>query len=515
MKRILIVLMVMGLPFTMLHAAGGKNLLDPDNFLMASNTLSSIDLINVSASTTYTLSMPEYSMLDDVEVLITGETGTVYVDETLGTYDVCYTILRGIACTFETAANETALNISFSNGFIGQWYAYYEMYDFQLEEGSEKTSFEEYIPGETEDDITPLVQGAGFIEVNYAKDESLASVIDKYITVIDNMDGDVTDSIVVIADAYTGNETIIGSYVVLLSASDSAGNTTQFELTIVVVDEVPPVISGPSTVTIQIDDKPLIDDLVTDHFTFNDAYSGSISTYEIIEDTYSDATELGDYNVTLSIQDVAGNHTTRQFMISLVSESPPHLEGPDSITLYLSENPGDSHILALFTGTDRADQSSIPVIIKESTLLDYTQAGRYTVTLETTDQFDNVSSKTITVNLHDDIPPIFTYDDQIIIPLGTEMDDLDIFRMVKNYYQSQGITIDYYTLLRNDYDASKHLEGDYPFEVEIVSSTGEVFTHQGMIRVEDVTYQEPFNDHLILISGFVFLVLAGLWLKRK
>jgi hypothetical protein len=515
MKKILGVLLLM-FPLSIIQAAGGKNLLNPQNFVLSQNVLASVENVSVNPSTFYTLSMPDFSMLDLVDVYVIGETGTIYIDETLGTYDICETAPYAVVCTFETIVNETGLEISFSNGFIGQWYAYYEMFDFQLELGTSKTPFENYIPGENSSHpVTPIVQGAGSIEVNYARNKSLQSIIDQYITVIDNMDGDITDSIVIETDEYTGNEAILGTYTVLLSAEDKAGNKATFELIITVIDSVPPVITGPSSLSVQIDQKVPIDDIVTSKFSFNDAYSGVITTYEIIEDEYTDATTLGDYRVRLKIEDLSGNVTTREFVISLVSLMPPNLEGPDTITLYLSEDPNDLSITQLFTASDRADQTPLAVTIKSSNIDHYAIAGRYTVTLETKDPLNNISSKTVTVVLVDDIPPIFSYDETIIVPLGTEMDELDLYRFLEDYYKNQGIDISHVTFLENQYNDFKHQEGTYPYAVEIVSNTGETFLHEGLIRVEEVTYEQPFDNHLLWISGFVFLGMVGLAIKKR
>lgn len=515
MKRFILVgLMIF--PLSIIQAAGGKNLLNPANFTLSQEVLESTDPIPVEASTVYTLSMPSYSMLDSVAVTVWGETGASYIDETLGSYTECIQIPNGISCTFETSALETGIHLRMAGGFIGQWYAYYEMYDIQLEKGTEKTAYEDYIEGEDPGDpVEPIIQGAGTLEVNYAKNESLQNIIDQYITVTDNMDGDITDSVIVERDEYTGNESIIGSYDVLLSATDQAGNETTFELVITVIDSVPPVITGPSNFSVQIDQKTPLADIVASKFSFNDAYSGVIDTYEVIEDEYTSATTLGDYTVTLKIEDIAGNVTTRQFSVSLVSLMPPLLEGPDTITLYLSEDPNDLAITQLFTATDRADQSALDVTIKQSNISNYQDAGRYTVTVETSDPLSNVSTKTITVILHDDIPPIFTYDESIIVPLGSEIDDMDIFRFIKNYYQEHGIDVTHVTFINHPYAESKHQEGTYPYEVEVVSNTGERFLHEGLIEVEEVSYEAPETDYLLWVSGILFLSMLGLFIKKR
>ena len=64
------------------------------------------------------------------------------------------------------------------------------------------------------------------------------------ITVVDDHDLTFDGSYTVTVDNYTGNESIDGSYTVTLEATDAAGNIMTHTITIVVIDDVPPVISA-------------------------------------------------------------------------------------------------------------------------------------------------------------------------------------------------------------------------------------------------------------------------------
>lgn len=487
MKRLILFLSVLSLSVTPVYAETTLNLLNPNAFALNGNTLANAAAIPVLPSETYTLSFPDYQMLDWMHVEVRGET-TTYIDETLGDNTVCSHVGYYTICTFTTDGSETGLYLTFSEGFIGQFYNYHEMFDFQLEKGDTKTAYVPY--ASAPDQTTPLVQGAGLVELNYARNTSLSTLIAETITVTDNMDGDITDQIVILDDTYTGHETIPGEYQVLLSATDSSGNETQFELIIVVVDLVPPVINGPAEINVQVDQRPALSDLIAKHVTFIDALDGPLETYEIIQDTYSEATTVGTYDVTLRAFDRAGNITERTFNVIVESTLPSVIEGPSQVRLYLSALPNDTDITALYEALDRATLESLAIQIKASNITDYKVAGRYTVELEAVDPYNNAATKTIRVIIEDDIPPIFTYDDQIVVPLGSSLSDLDLFHMVKSHYLERGIIVDSVRIIDNAYADHPFETGEYAYTAEIVSNTGESFVHTGRIAVIEAS-EEP------------------------
>ena len=515
MKKCLIAVLLMVMPFTATFAASGKNLLNPAHFVLTGHTLMSDQAIPVESSETYMLSFPDFYMLDEMHILVTGESGTTYVDEAMLENVACTPDEYWTNCPITTDASETGLMFTFEGGFVANFYTSYQMFDFQLELGSTRTAYEPY--ESSNDDTHPLVQGAGLVEVNYAKNKSLATLIDESVTVTDNIDGDLTDSIVVLEDGYTGNAQIPGEYIVLISATDEAGNETQFELVILVIDEVPPVIQGPNTLSVQVDHLIPIDTLITDHFSFTDALDGDCESYEIVSDDYSQKTTVGEYPVVVRTQDKAGNVREKSFTVSIESNLPAVIEGPDNVTLYLSDQPNDPAITQLFSAKDRATLDDLTIHISATEIVDYTQSGRFNVTLTANDSFDNTAEKTITVVLEDDIPPIFTYDDQIVVPLGSTMSDMDLFHVIKSYYLDQGIIVDQLSVIQDDYSEHAHEEGEYAYHAEIVSNTGETFVHNGRIAViESELPDRFFPTPLMMIGGALTLSFAALLIfKRK
>jgi hypothetical protein len=160
------------------------------------------------------------------------------------------------------------------------------------------------------------------------------------------------------------------------------------------------------------------------------------------------------------------------------------MEGPDTVRLYLSETPNAQKVTQLFSALDKATAAELAIDLVSTTLDDWMKSGRFQGTLSVTDSFDNVSTRTITIVIIDDIPPIFTYDNQIVIPLGTSMQSSAMMEMVIQYYEDQGIDVSSLRIIHNDYEGNEFKEGSYPFTVEVLSFTGEAFIHQGRISVE-------------------------------
>ena len=515
-KLILFMVCLSGLSWGSLNASTGKNLLNPGLFTLSNHVLENTEAIAVLGGETYTLSLPEYYAIDTVHVWVMGTSGATYIDETINTYQQCDLDGYYTVCPFVTAPSETGLLIRFSGGYISQWYQFYEMYDFQLEQNSIRTPYEPFMAGASGPN-GPLLQGSGVITVSYARNAPIAILIEENIQAHDNIDGDISDQIRVVDDQYSGNENITGRYAVLLSVSDSAGNTTLFDLVIDVIDNVPPVISGPSTIDVQIDAKPNLNDLISNHFTFNDSYSGPISTFTILNDAYTEATAVGDYSVKIRIEDVSGNRTERTFMVRIRSDLPPVMQGPDTVRLYLSEVPHAGMVTQLFSALDRATQDSLMVDLASSNITDWTRSGRFQGTLSVTDSFNNVSTRTITIIIIDDIPPIFTYDNQIVIPLGTSLSESDLLHMVIHYYHAQGIDVASLKVIDNGYHGHEFEEGSYPFTVEVLSFSGESYTHQGRIQVETIIddIEEGWPLRTLGLSALMSTLGLTFIIKRK
>ena len=89
--------------------------------------------------------------------------------------------------------------------------------------------------GITEND-NPVFVGENEVETTLSTPTTLA-VIKASLTASDLTDGDLTSSIVVTSDMYTGNESTIGEYDIVFSVSDIEGNITTFTVSVIVAED--------------------------------------------------------------------------------------------------------------------------------------------------------------------------------------------------------------------------------------------------------------------------------------
>lgn len=90
------------------------------------------------------------------------------------------------------------------------------------------------------DDVAPIVSYNPII-VKPATSNLILSNIIADITATDAISGNVTGSLVVVSDGYTGNGNKVGEYVIVFRVNDQANNQKEFSVTVKVLDNVPPV----------------------------------------------------------------------------------------------------------------------------------------------------------------------------------------------------------------------------------------------------------------------------------
>lgn len=131
--------------------------------------------------------------------------------------------------------------------------------------------------------------------------EVLTPFLDPGATALDNVDGDLTDEILVEGSV---NTLVPGQYALTYRVSDAAGNmATPRTRTVNVADTTPPVIT-------LLGDNPMTIDQGTKLFlpgaTAFDNFDGDL-THAIIVSGFVDTSIAGDYKLTYSVSDAAGN----------------------------------------------------------------------------------------------------------------------------------------------------------------------------------------------------------------
>ena len=237
-------------------------------------------------------------------------------------------------------------------------------------------------------------------------------------TATDNVDGDITSSIVVTG---TADVNVLGNYTIIYDVSDAAGNEAiQVTRTVHVVDTTIPVITleGDATVTVEVGSE------YTDAgATATDNYDGNI-TYDITIVNPVNISVVGSYTVTYNVSDTVGNTATQiTRTVNVVDTTVPviTLSGDATVTIWV----GAVYIDAGATATDNYDGNitdNITIVNPVNT----SAAGSYTVTYNVSDTSGNEATQvTRTVNVEDTTIPIITLEGDAIVTIevGTDYTD--------------------------------------------------------------------------------------------
>jgi len=256
---------------------------------------------------------------------------------------------------------------------------------------------------EPEDDVPPVITILGdnplYFEVNSG------SYSDPGATALDDVDGDLTGSITASSNV---NPSLIGTYSVIYSVTDTAGNTGTATRAVHVVDTTDPVIVmfGDNPLTVEVNSGPYVDPGASASDNYNGDLSGAIVTTFTV-----DMTTVGDYTVTYYVQDSSGNSDTKVRTVHVVDTTPPVIDpAVGDIELYqldwtqvdLTGYGSDNYDPSPSWSASGYDTSLITVTftgeVMKVTALD--AAGTTTITLTLTDSSGNSVSQLVNVTVN-------------------------------------------------------------------------------------------------------------------
>ena len=406
MKRIVLAIAMIALVFvlrdvqgTLLSSKlpGGKNYLDENNFEFRDNSIRSIDPIRVKRLTEYTITVPPTEVLENVMIYVSGDID--YIDGIPEENNCIQTDV--ISCTF-TVANDDYIIIEIYSETAGLYYSYYQFDVFMLEEGNMSTEYEAYI-APLNDTSSPDFLNTGAYITDYKDTTSIEDIIMNHVTALDDVDGDISHLIVITGDSYTSNLGVVGEYNVSLEVSDSSSNKASFELLIIVKDEVPPVIEGPSVFDVDVNTIPYIDDILS-ALNIYDEYDGDIG-YTITHDEYSVKTSIGSSLVSVEVIDSSGNITTKDLMIYINDFDAPVMTSDQVYNYPVEEVVTIVDVIDSINFSDNYESDIEILIITDLYSGNEHQVGTYFVDIELRDYTGNTSSYTLTINITDTIPP--------------------------------------------------------------------------------------------------------------
>lgn len=184
-------------------------------------------------------------------------------------------------------------------------------------------------------DITkPVITGnASTASVGYKETYNIEN-FRKTLLVTDNYDQLSNSNISLKTDGYTSNKNKLGTYNIIFTAKDSSGNEGTFTKPILVIDNVKPTFSGPTTIATS-NTTVLTEADVRAQISAYDEIDGNITNkIELVEDNYTGKGNIvGSYTIKYKVTDNAGNteHFTTTIMRS--DKIPPVIWVQDGVSI--------------------------------------------------------------------------------------------------------------------------------------------------------------------------------------
>lgn len=385
-------------------------------------------------------------------------------------------------------------------------------------------------------DITrPAVSGQENFVTNI-NDPKPVEYFKSFITAIDEVDGNITDKIIIETDLYTPNKNKLGKWAVTLSVMDTAGNKSEFIFYVNVTDIDAPIISGDTTVA-NIGYEQTFDVVAfKNSLIVTDNYDNlTNSSITINEDLYTpNKNKLGTYNITFEIKDSSNNVATFIKRVKVIDNISPVISGTLAITKSYKNVMSVTDILKNVSSNDAIDG----VLTVEVETDNYTgksdKVGTHTIIVKSTDRSGNTARKTITVTIIDDQGSNWFVTNGVTLNLTVDatLTRIQIIELLTKTGQVVSAPNSIVTYTTDNYSENIGKPGTYNLAFNIKMSNGVTNDYQYMINIlaeeddsnTDVVDTPPglvdkITNHLVenkvkYIVGAV-LVIGGIVVIKK
>ena len=257
----------------------------------------------------------------------------------------------------------------------------------------------------TPDNTRPAIDGQENAVTNVNNPEDVNFFV-KLFRAIDDVDGDISDRIVIDNDGYTANKNKLGKYPVTISATDDAGNKATLTFYINVVDIDNPIITGDATKARISYDKTFDVEGFRKTLDISDNYDVlANSAITITSNTYdSNKTKIGNYQVVFTAKDSSNNSTTFTKQIEVYDGVKPSFSGITTFTKGYNKIISVQEIIKDVKANDYIDGdiTNTIKIKRDGYTGNANKVGTYEVELEVSDKAGNKAQHLIKITVTDD-----------------------------------------------------------------------------------------------------------------
>lgn len=333
----------------------------------------------------------------------------------------------------------------------------------------------------SEDTTEPIIEGQAIISPIH--NPFTMEQVKAQITASDDVDGDLTDSIVYEGGTYEAARladelTINTTYTMIFSVTDTAGNKTTRSIDVIVKDIQAPFF-GISDTTIDVEYwEDWNAELFISQLLVFDAYDSN-PTVTVISNEFEIENSLDPQLVTYEATDASGNKSRITITLNKVDLMSPDFGGETEFDVpFLTKTP----LAILLDGMYFQDEidGEVSYTIVSDNYTTATTPGTYQVVLRGTDYSGNHRDQTITIRLIDGMPPILYITKNLLIGTDTvaTLTSEQIIALV-----SQMENILNASIVVNNYTGNESTYGTYEVIVQGTDSNGEVKMYSTSIYV--------------------------------
>lgn len=216
---------------------------------------------------------------------------------------------------------------------------------------------------------------------------------------IDNVDGNLTPSVAVSSNVPSPTEP--GTFTVMYSVNDAAGNNAQTSRTVVVTDQTPPTI----TLTEGTVDLAAGDDFIEPGFSAADAVDGDLTSAVTVNPTLTSPATPGVFTIVYTVEDAAGNSASTSRTVIVTDQTSPVITltgGPLVIPA------GSNYVEPGFSAFDNIDGNLTPNVLVTSTVPSPVVPGIYAISYTVMDAAGNNATTSRSVTVTDQRAPSIT-----------------------------------------------------------------------------------------------------------
>lgn len=350
------------------------------------------------------------------------------------------------------------------------------------------------------DNMRPAFSGQENFVVNI-DDPKPIEYFKSFLRLIDDVDGDITDRIVVETDNYTPNKSVLGTHTVVFSGTDNAGNTATLEVYVRVVDITAPVISSPAGNKGTIGYKETFNiTAITNQLVVSDNYDSNLKALLKTDNYTPNKTKLGTYDLIYEATDNSGNTGTYTYKVQVIDNVKPTFSGPLTIDKPNNSIMLEREIREKITAYDEIDGNLTNRIklIKDEYTGNGSKVGKYNITYEVSDNAGNKATHTITINVKDNLPPVFWIEDGVSIRVSkdTPLSRQQIIDLLTATGQLTVNSTTTFSFPLDEYTGNENKPGIYAMSIRARNTNGEESLHTLAINV----LNDEKNDDDIIIE---------------